>query len=85
MVRDGDSRARLFGGGWECSASDGLGAHVVSKRPSRLPAGRSGCSVSEGSCSDVDGELDTDIDDVLDASDIDSSLILVLSGSKTWC
>lgn len=37
------------------------------------------------SCSDLVGELAVDIDIALEESESDSSLILVRSGSKTWC
>ena len=37
------------------------------------------------SCSDLVGELAGEIDMALEESDSDSSLIFVLSGSRTWC
>lgn len=108
----GERRGRLAGecivreekgergrGGCEVRASERRGA-ACSKRPRRLPSGRSArrgmvsssasSSVSPRrvsrklvSCSDLVGELAVEIDIALEESDSDSSLILVLSGSKT--
>jgi len=67
---------------------------ACSKRPRRLPSGRSmslsvvsSSSVSRRvtSCSDLVGELAVDMDIALEESERDSSLIFVLRGSKTWC
>lgn len=79
------------------SASEARGKEVDEKRPRRLPSGSSRrcfvmwISASSGvlcrlvSCSDFVGELAVDMDMALEASESDSSLILVRSGSKTWC
>ena len=110
----GERRGRLAGecveqeergesgrGGCEVSASERRGA-ACSKRPRRLPSGRSlrrgivSSSASSSvawrlvsrklvSCSDLVGELAVDIDMALEESESDSSLILVLRGSRTWC
>lgn len=83
--------------GCDVSASEGRGADACSKRPRRLPSGRSmrRCALfslgsssvpcRSKSCSDLVGELAVDIDIALEESESDSSLILVRSGSKTWC
>jgi hypothetical protein len=76
------------------SASERRGADACSKRPRRLPSGRSmslsAVSLSSGSCklvscSDLVGELAVDMDIALEESESDSSLISVLRGSRTWC
>lgn len=76
------------------SASGRRGADACSKRPRRLPSGRSMSPFAASSsceacrlmsCSDLVGELAVDIDIALEESESDSSLILVRSGSKTWC
>lgn len=81
-------------GGWEVSASEGRGADACSKRPRRLPSGRSmslsaASSFSEAyelvSCSDLVGELAVEMDIALEESESDSSLIFVLRGMRTWC
>lgn len=97
VICGGERRARLFGG-CEVSASEGRGASAFVKRPSRFPSGRpvawsilsssvsssrSRCSIMP--CSDLVGELAVEIDMALLVSDIDSSLILVLSGRRTCC
>lgn len=92
-----DERGERGRGGCELSASEGRGAEACSKRPRRLPSGRSmsrsmvfspassGVSCRFRSCSDLVGELAVETDIALEESESDSSLILVLSGSKIWC
>lgn len=81
-------------GGCEFSASERRGAFALSNKPSRLPCGRSfnRSLISSScpscwliSCSDLVGELAVEIDMALEESESDSSLILVLSGRRTWC
>lgn len=69
-------------GGCEFNASERRGACAFSNRPSRLPFGRSS---RRKSCSDLVGELAVEMDVALDESESESSLILVLSGRRTWC
>lgn len=90
---DGDKRGLFAGdcdddrgdkgrGGCEFNASVGRGACARSNSPSKLPSGRS-CRLSR--CSEAVGELAVEMDMALEESESDSSLILVLSGSRTWC
>jgi hypothetical protein len=96
----GGCRARGEEGrsGWEESASEGQGAGARSKRPMRFSSGKSmmqsmasvSALSSSRSCSsilysDFVGELAVEIDIALEESEIDSSLILVLRGTRTWC